>query len=128
MHFTRLDGAVLIGIWVWALWGYMMRSRNTLALLGAGTVVYAASTLLPLALTAPARAIVIVVILILLERTDWFIAMRRADRRFEVACGDAMARLAKLTERKRPGWRGRPGRPLGNRAAGGRSRTDARAQ
>jgi hypothetical protein len=104
MHFTPLDGAVLIGIWGWALWGYMMRSRNTLALLGAGTVVYAASTLLPPALAAPARAIVIVVvILILLERTDWFIAMRRADRRFEIAYGDAMARLAKLTERKLSG-------------------------
>lgn len=104
----RLDWIIpalgLAAIWVWALWGYMMRSVRTVGLLLATTVVLALTIPLPVPLAVPVRvAALAAAVWILLFSSDRFVALSESARRFDATYSGVMRALGDLGERRRAG-------------------------
>jgi hypothetical protein len=118
---TIVDTVVLVGLWVWALWGPLVRGWRTVSLLGITTAVYLLGGQLPLAAGVPLRVLAVgVCISLLLFHEEWFVAMKPAYRRFDTGYSRVLGELRILSL----SWNAcRHQIPLGRASKGARSRS-----
>ena len=104
-----VDAALLVALWIWALWGRFMRSVRTVLLLIAATALYLVAAQLPLAIGIPVRTVVIAGCLwAMLLHPTWFVAMRLGDRIFDTAYSAVLEDLRALADRRMSGDIGIP--------------------
>ncbi len=96
-----ITGAGLIATWIWALWGYMMRSARTVGFLTALTTAYGLSFLLMSPMGSAVRiALLIAAAIALASLAPAFVALPSEARRYDAVYSGAMRRLAELGERR----------------------------
>lgn len=97
--------ALMLGaVWIWALWGPMMRSARTVGLLLIATVTFGLPLVVPQPAAVIARTVIVLgTVFVLLARSRWFEALTDPERRFDEEYSRVMRALHHQAERSRAG-------------------------
>ncbi|MGH2456545.1 MAG: hypothetical protein ACRDHD_09865 [Candidatus Limnocylindria bacterium] len=91
-------------MWIWALWGYMMRSARTVGFLTALTIAFGLSFLLMSPMGSAVRiALLIGAAIALASLASAFVALPSEVRRYDAVYSGAMQKLGELGKRRLDG-------------------------
>lgn len=101
---TLFDLLLMAGLWLWALWGWRMRTARTLALLVGATVLYVLVGMVGGISAVFARAAVLAVAVgVLMSATAYFSNLPREAFRLDEAYRQLLNNVREAVERKQSG-------------------------